>query len=223
VTSSRLAASTGQGARRARSTRDDGRTRKGRRTREHILACAADLVRARGLRATSVGDVLAAADVPKGCFYHHFEGKDALGHELLATWLQDLDARLIDYLRREEGPPPLERIAAALDGFVTEQERTGGRGGSAFGSLAAELSDEHEGFRAVLADAFTRITRAFADLLGRARQAGELTAEAEPEALAEFLVAALEGGILLARVHRDPAALTRVLRHAEAHLRAHCV
>lgn len=205
-------------SRRARSTRDDGRTRKGLRTREHILDCAAELVRTRGFGATSVGDILAAAGVPKGCFYHHFASKEELGQEILARWMADLEARLLDYLTREEGPAPLERIAAALDGFVTEQEQSGCRGGSAFGNLATELSDEHEEFRAPLAQAFQRLTGAFAGQLERARALGELKADVEPVALAEFLVAALEGGILLARVHKDAGVLARVLRHAEAHL-----
>jgi AcrR family transcriptional regulator len=185
------------------------------------VACAAELVRARGLRATSVGDILAAASVPKGCFYHHFASKDALGHEILARWNADLEARLLDYLTRDDGPAPLERVAAALDGFVTEQEQSGCRGGSAFGNLATELSDEHEGFRVTLAQAFQRLVGAFARQLERARANGELKPDADPQALAEFLVATLEGGILLARVHRDSSVLARVLRSAEAHLWTH--
>ncbi|MFM8978963.1 MAG: TetR/AcrR family transcriptional regulator [Planctomycetia bacterium] len=203
---------------RLRSTRDDGRTRKGRRTREHILACAAELVRTRGLRATTVSDVVAAAGVPKGGFYHHFDGKQALGREILARWLAELEQHLLGYLAAEEGPPPLERVAAALDGFLTQQEQGEARGGSAFGNLVTELADDDEEFRGLLAAAYGRLVGAFAAPLERARAAGDLLPEADAVALAEFLVAALEGGILLARVNRDAAVLARVLRAAEAHL-----
>jgi AcrR family transcriptional regulator len=217
VTTPRLSPRAAAEARRP-STRDDGRTRKGKRTREHILARAAALVRARGFGATSVGDILMEAGVPKGCFYHHFDSKDALGHEILARWVGELEGHLLDYLTRADGPPPLERIAAALDGFVTEQEHADCRGGSAFGNLATELSDEHEAFRAPLAAAYARLGGAFALQLEKARASGELSADADPAALAEFLVAAIEGGILLTRVQRDASVLTRVLRTAEAHL-----
>lgn len=203
---------------RVRSTRDDGRTRKGQRTREHILSCASELVRTRGLRATTVGDVIAAAGVPKGGFYHHFDGKQALGREILARWLAELEAHLLDYLVRDEGPPPLERVVAALDGFLTQQEQGEARGGSAFGNLVTELADDDEDFRGLLAGAYGRLVGAFATPLERARAAGDLVPEADPLALAEFLVAALEGGILLARVNRDPSVLARVLRAAEAQL-----
>lgn len=203
---------------RVRSTRDDGRTRKGQRTREHILACASALVRTRGLRATTVGDVIAAAGVPKGGFYHHFDGKQALGREILARWMAELEAQLLDYLVQAEGPPPLERIAAALDGFLTQQEQGETRGGSAFGNLVTELADDDEEFRVLLAAAYGRLVGAFAVPLERARAQGQLAPDADPSALAEFLVAALEGGILLARVQRDAAVLGRVLRAAEAHV-----
>lgn len=203
---------------RVRSTRDDGRTRKGQRTREHILACAAELVRTRGLRATTVSDVIAAAGVPKGGFYHHFDGKQALGREILARWLAELEQHLLGYLCADEGPPPLERVAAALDGFLTQQEQGEARGGSAFGNLVTELADDDDEFRALLAAAYGRLVGAFAMPLERARAGGDLLPEADPAALAEFLVAALEGGILLARVNRDAAVLARVLRAAEAHV-----
>jgi TetR/AcrR family transcriptional repressor of nem operon len=196
----------------------DGKTGRGRRTRERILEQAAGLIRTQGFGGTSVGDILAATRVPKGCFYHHFESKEALGHEILGRWVDELEGRLLDYLTRGDGPPPLERIAAALDGFLTEQEQSGCRGGSAFGNLATELSDASETFRATLSAAFRRLSDAFAMLLMKARARGELVAEAEPAALADFLVAAIEGGILLGRVHRDPSVLASVLRTAEAHL-----
>ena len=197
---------------------DDGRTGRGRRTRERILEQAAGLIRSNGFGGTSVGDILAATRVPKGCFYHHFESKEALGHEVLGRWVDELQGRLLDYLTRGEGPPPLERVAAALDGFLTEQEQSGCRGGSAFGNLATELSDANEAFRAPLSAAFRRLSAAFAALLEQARARGELAADADPAALGDFLVATIEGGILLGRVHRDPGVLASVLRTAEAHV-----
>lgn len=205
----------------ARPRPEDGRTRRGRRTRERLLDAAAGLIRGRGFRATSVGDILQATQLPKGCFYHHFESKEALGQALLARWSAELEGRLLDYLTRPDGPPPLERIAAALDGFLTEQEQSGCRGGSAFGNLALELSDESEAFRAPLSAAFRRLSSAFAGLLAQAREQGVLRTDTDAASLAEFLVAAIEGGILLARVHRDPAVLGGVLRAAEAHVWSH--
>jgi TetR/AcrR family transcriptional regulator, transcriptional repressor for nem operon len=42
------------------------------------MEAAFTLVRRKGLSATSVDDICAAAGVSKGAFFHHFKSKDAL-------------------------------------------------------------------------------------------------------------------------------------------------
>jgi TetR/AcrR family transcriptional repressor of nem operon len=187
-------------------------------TRDHVLAHAAALIRERGFRSTSIGDLLERADVQKGSFYYYFPSKEALGHAVLDRWTEELRTRLLDPLTSPDGPPPLERISAALSGFLTEQEASHCRGGCPFGNLAIELADVHEGFRTRLSAAFKQLSNAFADLLERARANGQLRPDTDPQALGEFLVASIEGGILLAKVHKSTETLATVLRQAREHV-----
>ncbi len=191
---------------------------RGQATRDMVLEHASALIRERGFRSTSIGDVLERAGGQKGSFYNSFPWKEDLRQAVLDRWSQDLRARLLDYLTEKDGPPPLERIAAALDGFVADQESTNCRGGCPFGNLAIELADVHEGFRARLADAFGQLETAFSNLIARAQADGALRPDADPKALGTFLVASVEGGILLAKVHKTCAPLQATLRAAEAHL-----
>lgn len=191
---------------------------RGVTTREQVVSHASTLIRERGFRATSVGDLLERAGIQKGSFYYYFPSKEDLGHAVIDRWLEEQKERLVDYLLAPDGPPPLERVAAVLDGFVTEQDANGCRGGCVFGNLASELSDVHEGFRVRVQEAFTRFRGAFADLLERARARGDLRADLDPAAMADFLVACIEGGVLLAKVEKRTAPLVGALRMAEAHL-----
>lgn len=193
-------------------------TPRGTTTREQVIAHAAALIREQGFRSTSIGDVLEKTGLQKGSLYHYFPSKDHLGHAVLDRWTEDLRSRLLDFLTAPDGPPPLERIGAALDGFLAQAEASGCRGGCPFGTLAAELADVDERFRTRLSDAFRRFSDGFGDLVARARDAGDLRLDADPRALGDFLVAAIEGGILLAKVHRSTAPLAASLRAAEAHL-----
>lgn len=188
------------------------------KTREQVLEHATALIRERGFRATSIGDLLERAGIQKGSFYYYFPSKEDLGHAVLDRFVEDLEKRLLDFLTAPTGPAPLERIGAVLDGFVAQTEASGGKGGCPFGTLAMELSDVHDGFRARLSDALKRLEGAFGDLLARAREAGELRRDADPKALATFIMAGLEGGMLLAKTHRDAACLRTPLRFVEAHL-----
>jgi TetR/AcrR family transcriptional repressor of nem operon len=194
---------------------------RGNATREMVLDHASALIRERGFHSTSIGDVLERAGVQKGSFYYYFPSKEDLGHAVLDRWSRDLRSRLLDYLTDREGPPPLQRIAAALDGFVAEQEATNCRGGCPFGNLAMELADVHEGFRARLAEAFTDLSKAFADLIARAQTDGDVRRDADAKALGDFLVATIEGGILLAKVHKSCVPLQHALRAAETHVAAY--
>ena len=54
-----------------------------RRAREKILDAAKQLVMTKGFSGMSVDDILHAADVSKGAFFHHFKSKAVLGNELV--------------------------------------------------------------------------------------------------------------------------------------------
>ena len=41
-------------------------------TRDHLVEVGQELMHRRGYNATGLSDILRAADVPKGSFYHHF-------------------------------------------------------------------------------------------------------------------------------------------------------
>ena len=45
-------------------------------TREHLIDVGLGLMHQNGYNATGLTDILKAADVPKGSFYHHFGSKE---------------------------------------------------------------------------------------------------------------------------------------------------
>ncbi len=85
------------------------------------------------------------------------------------------------------------------------------------GNLASELSDIHEGFRNRLAQVFTLWRERLGHVLAQAQAQGEIAAGAEADRVAQFIVAALEGAILMAKVTKD----IRVMEQCVAELKAH--
>ena len=86
-----------------------------------------------------------------------------------------------------------------------------------------ELADVHEGFRTRISGAFHRLADAFTELIERAKADGALRPDTDAKALGQFVVAAIEGGILLCKVHKSSVPLASSLRAAEAHLASHRV
>lgn len=169
--------------------------------RFQILDAAAELIAEKGFVQTSVDDVIAKAGLSgKSHFYHYFKSKEALGHEVLARQFDVLADRGLAILR-EPSLDPLERLNVFIDSVVAMQAERGGKSGSPFGALATEMAAKDEGFRVRIARVFRSWTDEIAGLLGQVKD--RLEEDADPNRLARFIVATLEGATTMARMKRD--------------------
>ncbi|HSF03566.1 MAG TPA: TetR family transcriptional regulator C-terminal domain-containing protein, partial [Solirubrobacterales bacterium] len=112
---------------------------------------------------------------------------------------------------------PLDQVAAFLDEILATQRARNCVGGCPLGNLATELADAHEGFRQRLARGFGRWRECLEAALARAQADGALVLDVQPAGLARFLVASLEGAILLTKVEKD----IRIMEDCVAELRRH--
>jgi AcrR family transcriptional regulator len=174
---------------------------KPRPARERLLDAASELTYARGITATGVDAIAAAAGVTKRTLYQHFDGKDAL----IAASLERRDQPAIGSLRRaalrraaEEGSPP---VVALFD--VIERALAGPAvRGCAFLNAGLEIGDP----------ASPVVAAAKAHLDARVRLVGELLAESgidDPE-VTEEITLLVDGTFAAAAVRHDPT----VARHA---------
>lgn len=75
---------------------EDGRLRRGMRTREQILNAAIDLFGSRGFAATSMKDLASAAGVRAPAFYNHFSSKERILAAALIRTLEDFKVHVVD-------------------------------------------------------------------------------------------------------------------------------
>ena len=57
--------------------------------RQHIIDVARSLMTQKGYTAVGLTELLAAAGVPKGSFYHYFRSKDEFGQALLEEYFDE--------------------------------------------------------------------------------------------------------------------------------------
>jgi TetR/AcrR family transcriptional repressor of nem operon len=194
------------------------RTRDGRTTRDTIVEAATRLMRVTGYRHTSLDDVLRESGVGKGNFYYHFRSKEELGYAILDGIIASFLERTLEPCFSDPEGRPLGQIACFLDRVQEIQRERNCVGGCPLGNLASELSDLHEGFRARLDAVFTAWRERLTDALGRARQSGELQADCRPVAVAHFLVASLEGAMLMTKLTRDIAVMEQCVDELKRYL-----
>lgn len=196
------------------------KTRDAKATREAILAAALRLMHVHGYHATSLDDVLRESGVGKGNFYYHFRSKEDLGYAILDQIVAGFLERTLEPCFSDPAHAPLSQIRCFLDRLEQAQRDRKCVGGCAMGNLASELSDVHEGFRTRLATVFTTWQERFAAALAEAQRRGQAIAACDPDSAARFLVAALEGAILLTKLTKDIGVMEQCVSELKRYLAA---
>lgn len=205
----------------ADQARDDNGARlteRGRATRDRILRAATDMMYVRGVAATTLDDVRTASGTSKSQLYRHYPDKDALMRDVVARQASEVLEWNRQYLLRLKSVRGLERWRDAMVERVALRE---GAYGCPLGSLASELADQDETIRKTLAGHFEEWEGLIRAGLERARDSGALRPDADPAALATGLMAAVQGGYLLAQTARDPGPMKISLDMAIAHIRTY--
>jgi TetR/AcrR family transcriptional regulator, transcriptional repressor for nem operon len=192
--------------------------REGRGTRAAIVRAAARIMHLKGYNATSLDDILRESAVGKGNFYHYFKSKEDLGYEILDAAIRSFLERTLDPCFADSEANRLGQVRCFLDRLLQSERERNCIGGCPIGNLASELSDVHEGFRAKLAGVFRlwreRLTQALAE--GQAR--GEVTPGCDPVAAGRFLVASLEGAMLITKVQKDISVMEQCVAEMKHYL-----
>ncbi len=197
------------------------RSRDGRSTREAVIAAAMRLIHVHGYKAMALDDVLRDSGVGKGNFYYHFKSKEDLGHAILDQIVDGFLERTLAPCFADPDAAPLGQIRCFLDRVLEAQRQSNCVGGCVMGNLASELSDVHEGFRTRLAMLFTAWQARLARALDSGRRRGELAGDSDPDTIAQFVVASLEGAILLAKLSKDIRVMEQCVAELKRYLALH--
>ncbi len=196
----------------------EAKSTKGAATRDQILNAAARLIHVQGYHSTSLDDVLRESGVGKGNFYYYFKSKEDLGYAIIDRITRGFVERSLGPSFQDAEADPVGQIRTFLDRVLEAQRQRNCVGGCVMGNLASELSDVHEGFRQRLASLFDIWRTHLADAVRRGQTRGRLRADVDAARLAQFLVAGLEGSILLSKVTKDITVMERCVEEMKQHL-----
>lgn len=195
----------------ARGMNNQARTDK----RELILARGAQVMARRGYHGTGVLEIVQAAGIPKGSFYHYFASKEDFALQALdylyAPRLARYQAALSDVRRS-----PRQRILdyyAELIGHFARQERPEYH--CFIGSLSFEMSELSRPIGQQVETILLRSVEVLAGCLDEACELGEIGPETDCLALAEFIGNAWEGALLRMKVGSSVAPLKIFLTQLE--------
>lgn len=178
-------------------------------TRERLIDATHELARWKGFARTSVADVMKAADVGKGSFFHHFPNKDSLGLAVLernrASFMQMIDDCL-------NAPTPLEGLDKFFDAALRTHRDTGFTGGCLWGNTALEMSDSNQAFTRLVSEVFEEWTTKLAATIRAGQEEGQIRADTPGDEIARTVVATIEGGIMMSRLTKQETPLKTCLQ-----------
>jgi AcrR family transcriptional regulator len=178
-----------------------------------MVAGAADMIRRRGLNATSIRDLAEHAGAPLGSTYHYFPGGK---QQLAAEAVRFAGDTVTEILRRKLDRGPVEGLRAFLDLWRTVVSRSDFRAGCPVLAVSVEEPADDEAIIALdaAASAFETWERLLFEAL-RGRGVGRR----EASELATLVVAAVEGGVALCRAKRSIEPLDRIAGQLQRRLK----
>ncbi|MBV8490988.1 MAG: TetR/AcrR family transcriptional regulator [Candidatus Eremiobacteraeota bacterium] len=190
---------------------------QGSKRRNAILASAAPIFNRRGFAGTSIAEILEATALEKGGLYNHFASKEELA---IASFEYAWEAVNAHFKRCLAGVAPgAPALHAYVDAFARYVQRPVVDGGCPLANAALEADDALPFLRDRVKDAFGKVRSFVRHHVQRAIEFGEFAASTEPETVADFTLAALEGAFLLARGARSRRSMDRVAASLHAWLR----
>lgn len=174
---------------------------KGERTRAKLIGTAAELLQRQGYHATGLAQIVEESGAPRGSLYFHFPGgKEELAVAALrdagAYWKTRIEAAV-------DGAPDLgTAIVAVCKLFADELAASSWELGCPLATVALEASASSEAVRLTCAAHFAGWEESIAARL----VANGVDREAALR-MAMFVLATIEGALMLARVERSPRPL----------------
>jgi TetR/AcrR family transcriptional repressor of nem operon len=187
-------------------------------SKDKIIAAARGLMLTKGYPGTSVDEIISAAGVSKGSFYHAFKSKEELGAAVAEQYFHEAVA-VIGTGHYEQIKDPLERAFAFVAHIQTSSQVLWNHG-CMLGSFAMDVSGTHPAIASCLSRLMNQLEERISRLLEPIAAAGARADMPGPRDLANQMMASIEGGIVMAKAHGDPNRISQAINQFGLYLKA---
>jgi TetR/AcrR family transcriptional repressor of nem operon len=172
-------------------------------TKENLIKVGLEMIRSAGYTATGINQVLEAANVPKGSFYHHFATKDEFVLEVIQRYAAIEQERWEKFLD-DSNLSPLKKLRRYFKDLIATYGRRGGPiSGCLLGNLSLEIAGQNDEIRKLLAKAFDAWQDAIAKTIREAIEKQELPKGFKADDVAALLVNNWEGAQARAKTEQN--------------------
>jgi TetR/AcrR family transcriptional repressor of nem operon len=180
-----------------------------------LLEKGTELLWSKGYNATSVNDIVKAADIPKGSFYFYFDSKEDFAVKAINKYFEDNFKMIFGILHSEE-PSPRKRLmefhefrAAVL------RDELGYSGGCMACNIGNEMSEHSEKIRNAIQVKEKVLLEGIAKVIQEAQNAKEVDSSFDAYDMASFLEDAGKGAMISMKETNSSYPVENFLRMAK--------
>ena len=176
---------------------------KGETTRRKIIEQAAPLFNRLGYAGCSMQDIMAATGLEKGGLYRHFASKEELAQEVFRYSLSRVTGVRWEGIEEIEGS--VEKLRFLVRRFVQVQSII--PGGCPVMNTAIDADDGNPALRKLVQKAVQEWKDKIGRIVAAGIDGGEIRADVEPRSVANIMIAALEGALMISRLEGNRIAV----------------
>jgi TetR/AcrR family transcriptional repressor of nem operon len=177
-----------------------------------LLEAAVTVIRAKGLNATTVDDLCAAAGVTKGAFFHHFPTKEALAVAAALHWSETTGA-MFAAAAYHDLPHAAARVMGYLDLRAALITGEPAKYSCLVGTMAQEVFGTNPEVRAACAESMFGHAHTLEADLAEALAPTRFATTISAASLARHTQTVLQGAFVLSKAANDPTLVIESIDH----------
>lgn len=186
-------------------------------TRQQILDTAKDIILGKGFAAVGLNEILSAAGVPKGSFYHYFKSKEQFGDALLEDYFYGY-LQMLEHMLKDDGSTKSSRLLGFFQFWLDTQSSDATTDKCLVVKLSAEVTDLSEAMRITLKNGTDRVIARLTNCVQEGIRQGEFPANLDAIIVTAEIYYMWIGATLLTKVGRTRAALECAMSATKARL-----
>jgi len=176
---------------------------KGEITRQKIIEQAAPLFNRLGYAGCSMQDIMAATGLEKGGLYRHFNSKEELAEEAFRYSLARVTEARWGGIEEVEGS--VEKLQFLIRRFVDIHSIF--PGGCPVMNTAIDADDGNPALRKLVQRAVQEWKAKIGRIVKAGIESGEIRGDVDPRGIANIMIAALEGALMISRLEGNRTAI----------------
>ncbi|MFK8026525.1 MAG: TetR/AcrR family transcriptional regulator [Gammaproteobacteria bacterium] len=175
-------------------------------TRNNILDIATQEILRCGFQSSSIGEIIKKANISKGCFYHHFSTKQALGYAVLDETLIKMKHEMWYPILSSDNP-----LQSIIEMYINPEnylDCESVKHGCPINNLAQEMSPIDEGFRTRIENIYTQWREQLSIALKESQQSGKMSKDVDADEISTLIMAVTQGAIGIAKNAQNPESFT---------------